>query len=86
MAFLQSQYASGPNLQFATDDKSGLQAAFGAKWKLGAPYTIVIAPDGTKVLYEKEGKIDLLALRRAVLANMADTRGYPGNQAYWAGK
>lgn len=86
MAFLQAQYASGPNLQFATNDRSGLQAALGAKWKLGVPYTIVIGPDGTKVLYEKEGKIDLLALRRTVLANMADTRGYPGNQAYWAGK
>ncbi len=86
MAFLQQQYASGPNLQFATDDKAGLQAAFGAKWRLGTPYTIVIAPDGKKVLYEKEGRIDLLALRRTVLANMADTAGYPGNRAYWASK
>jgi peroxiredoxin len=86
MAFLQKQYASGPNLQFATNDKTGLQAAFGAKWKMGTPYTVVIAPDGKEVLYEKEGKIDLLALRRTALANMADTRGYPGNQAYWAEK
>ena len=85
MAFLQKQYASGPNLQFATNAKSGLQAAFGAKWRAGMPYTVVIAPDGTKVLYEKEGKIDLLALRRTVLATMSDTTGYPGNQAYWAG-
>ena len=26
---------------------------------------------------------DLLAFRRSMLANIADTAGYPGNKAYW---
>ena len=43
---------------------------------------MVIAPDG-KVLYQKEGKLDILEMRRAILANMPDTKAYFGQQAYW---
>jgi hypothetical protein len=43
---------------------------------------MVIGPVG-KVLYEKEGKIVILELRRVILANMPDTRSYIGQQAYW---
>ena len=85
MEFLQKQYASGRNLQFATTDRNSLQAAFGVKWNAALPYTVVIGPDG-KILYQKEGKFDLLTLRRTVLATMPDTAGYIGNQAYWARK
>jgi peroxiredoxin len=80
--FLKKQYASSPNKQFASADAAALQAAWGARWKLGTPFTMVIAPDG-KVLYQKEGKVDLLAMRRTILANMPDTRSYIGQQAYW---
>jgi peroxiredoxin len=80
--FLKKQYASSPNKQFATDDRAGLQAAWGAKWNPTAPLTMVIAPGG-EVLYQKEGKIDILEVRRVVLANMPDTSGYIGSKAYW---
>ena len=82
LAFLKKQYASSPNRQFASADAAGLQAAWGVKWKLGTPLTMVIAPDG-KVLYQKEGKVDVLDMRRTILANMPDTRSYIGQQAYW---
>jgi peroxiredoxin len=82
MEILKKQYASSPNKQFASADAASLQAAWGAKWKLNAPYTMVIGPDG-KVLYQKEGKVDILDLRRVILANMPDTRSYIGQQAYW---
>jgi thioredoxin-related protein len=82
LAFLRKQHASNPNKQFASADAASLQAAWGARWKIGTPFTLVIAPDG-KVLYEKEGKIDILDLRRTILANMPDTRSYIGQQAYW---
>ncbi len=59
-----------------------LQAAWGAKWKTGTPFTIVIGTDG-KVLYQKEGKIDILDVRRTILAHMPDTKSYIGQQAYW---
>ncbi len=81
MALLKKEYASSPNQQFATADRAGLQAAWGESWNLNAPLTMVIAPGG-KVLYRKEGKIDVLEMRRIVLANMPDT-GYVGSQAYW---
>lgn len=82
LAFLKKQYASSPNKQFASADVAGLQSAWGARWKPGVPYTAVIATDG-KLLYEKEGKIDILDVRRTILAHMPDTRSYIGQQAYW---
>ncbi len=82
VAFLQKQYAGGPNKQFASADTAALQAAWGAKCNPAAPYTVVIAPD-CKVLYQKEGKIDILEVRRVILSSIPDSQGYPGNQAYF---
>jgi peroxiredoxin len=82
LAFLKKQYASSPNKQFASGDVAALQAAWGARWKPGTPYTAVIGTDG-KLLYGKEGKIDILDVRRTILANMPDTKSYIGQQAYW---
>ena len=83
MAFLQQQYASGTNLQVDTKDLKGVQAAFGASWRPGDSFTMVLAPDG-KVIYRKEGPLDIHEMRRAVLANMPDGRAYAGQHAYWA--
>jgi peroxiredoxin len=82
LSFLKKQYASSPNKQFSSADVAGLQAAWGGRWKPGTPYTAVIGTDG-KLLYEKEGKIDILDVRRTILANMPDTKSYIGQQAYW---
>lgn len=82
LAFLKQQYASSPNKQFASTDVAALQAAWGAKWKTGTPFTMVIGTDG-KVLYQKEGKIDILDVRRTILAAMPDTKSYIGQQEYW---
>jgi len=82
LAALKKEYASSQNKQFATADRAGLQAAFGEKWNPAAPLTMVIAPGG-EVLYRKEGKIDILEVRRAILAAMPDTKGYIGSKAYW---
>jgi peroxiredoxin len=82
LSFLKKQYASSPNKQFASTDVAALQAAWGAKWRIGTPFTMVIGTDG-KVLYQKEGKIDILEVRRTILAAMPDTKSYIGQQAYW---
>jgi peroxiredoxin len=82
LEFLKAQYASSPNKQFATADAAGLQAAWGAKWNPRSPFTMVIAPGG-EVLYQKEGKIEIVEVRRHILAAMPDTRGYIGSKAYW---
>ena len=82
LEFLKAQYASSPNKQFATAEGAALQAAWGAKWNLRSPFTMVIAPGG-EVLYQKEGKVDIIEVRRHILAAMPDTRGYIGSKAYW---
>ena len=84
LEFLQKQYAGNPNMQFATTDGRSLQSAWGATWNVSSSFTVVIAPDG-KVVYQKEGKLDILELRRAILANMPDVAAYPGQHDYWAG-
>jgi peroxiredoxin len=81
---LQAQHASSKNLQFATTDTYGLQAAFDAHWEAGVPYTMVIAPGG-KILYQKQGEVDILEVRRAILANL-ENETYVGHPEYWAQK
>jgi thiol-disulfide isomerase/thioredoxin len=81
---LQAQHASGRNLQFASDDTYALQAAFDAKWDAGVPFTMVIAPGG-RVIYQEQGPVDVLAMRRAILANL-ENETYVGHPAYWATK
>ncbi|MGA7409247.1 MAG: redoxin domain-containing protein [Bryobacteraceae bacterium] len=81
---LEKQHASTRNLQFASDDTYAMQAAFDPKWESAVPYTMLIAPDG-KVIYQKQGEIDVLELRRIILANLPDP-DYLGHRAYWATK
>jgi hypothetical protein len=45
---------------------------------------MLIAPDG-KVLFQKQGDLDILALRRVILGNLPDP-DYIGHRAYWAAK
>jgi len=84
LKFLQKQHATSRNLIFASSDTYALQAAFDPKWESGVPLTILLAPDGT-VLYKQTGDLDVLALRRVILANL-DDESYKGHRAYWAGK
>jgi thiol-disulfide isomerase/thioredoxin len=81
MKILQEQHASSRNLQFGSDDTYALQAAFDAHWDAGVPFTMVIAPGG-KVLYQEQGELDILAVRRAILANLENDT-YVGHPAYW---
>jgi peroxiredoxin len=80
MKFLEKHHATSRNLLFASTDTYALQAAFDAKWESAQPYTVLIAPDG-KVLYRREGEVDLLELRRTILANLQTD--YPGFREYW---
>ena len=84
LKMLQKMHASTRNLQFASDDTYAMQAAFDAKWEAGVPFTMLIAPGG-KVLYQKQGEVDVLELRRIILANLDDS-DYLGHRAYWAAK
>jgi hypothetical protein len=46
------------------------------------PYTVVLGPDG-KVIYKTVGSVDLLDMRRKILAAMPSD--YVGFNKYWAG-
>jgi thiol-disulfide isomerase/thioredoxin len=81
---LEKQHATSKNLHFASEDTYAMQAAFDAKWEAGVPYTMLLAPGG-KVLYQKQGEVDVLELRRVILANLPDP-DYIGHRAYWATK
>ena len=82
MKTLEAQHASNRNLEFATEDTYGLQAAFDPHWEAGVPYTVVIAPGG-KILYQKQGEVDILEVRRVILANLENDT-YVGHPGYWA--
>ena len=80
MRLLQKMHATSRNLLFDSNDTAALQAAFDPKWESAVPYTVLIAPDGG-ILYQKQGSIDVLELRRTILANLPSD--YEGFNRYW---
>ena len=77
---LEKMHATSRNLLFDSNDTAGLQAAFDPSWESAVPYTVLIAPDG-KVLYQKQGSVDILELRRTILADLESD--YEGFNRYW---
>ncbi len=73
LEFLKGQQASNRNLIFATDDDYALVEALDPAWSGTLPYTLLVAPGG-KVLYRKEGKADILELRRAIVGSLPEDR------------
>lgn len=80
---LEKMHATSRNLLFANADTAALQVAFDPAWESAVPYTVLIASDG-KVLYRKQGSVDMLELRRTILANLPS--GYEGFNKYWLGQ
>jgi thiol-disulfide isomerase/thioredoxin len=81
--FLRRHHASHRNLQFATPDVYGLQAAFDPKMPASLPFTLLLAPNGD-VLYQELGASDIPRLRRAILANLPDDPTVAGQRTYWS--
>ena len=81
---LERLHASGRNLLFGSTDTDGMQSAFDPKWDSGVPYTVLLSPDG-KLLYQEQGELNILKLRRTILANLPDP-DYIGPRAYWQRK
>jgi peroxiredoxin len=80
LRFLQRKHATSENLLFGSDDTAALQAAFDPKWQSAVPYTVLLGPNG-KVLYSSLGSVDILQLRRKILAAMPSD--YIGFNKYW---
>ena len=81
MRVLEKMHATSRNLLFNSNDTAALQAAFDPKWDSAVPYTVLISPEG-KVLYQKQGSVDILELRRTILANLPSD--YEGFNRYWS--
>ena len=82
LKFLQRKHATSRNLLFASDDTAALQKSFDPKWESAVPYTVLLAPGG-EVLYSTIGSVDMLQLRRKILASVPAE--YIGFQQYWKG-
>jgi peroxiredoxin len=78
--FLQRKHATSRNLLFASDDTAALQKAFDPHWESAVPYTMLLAPGG-QVLFSTTGSVDMLELRRKILASVP--AAYIGFQKYW---
>jgi peroxiredoxin len=82
---LEKKHATSRNLMFESGDTKDFERAFdpGSESAQGStlPYTVLIAPDG-KIAYRMLGAVDLLELRRTILANI--DWEYDGFRRYWA--
>lgn len=79
---LKTQYATTRNVQVSSGDVAAMPKVFGVKWNPAQPFTMVIGPDG-KVLYQREGRIDIYEVRRVILASFPDAPGWPGIHEYY---
>ena len=82
LAALEKQHAGNRNFVFGTTDGYALQKVFDPEWNGAVPYTALLGPDG-KVLWKYQGELDMLALKRIILAALPDD-DYIGQRAYWA--
>jgi thiol-disulfide isomerase/thioredoxin len=80
LRMLNKNRATSKNLLFASSDTEALQKAFDPTWESAVPYTILLDANG-KVLYKNLGSVDILELRRTILANMPSD--YIGFNQYW---
>ena len=85
LAFLKKMNATTCNLLYGSDDTYAMQDAFDPDAGSAVPVTVLLGPQGN-VLYHEQGEIDLMQIRRAILANLPDDPDHVGSQAYWTKK
>jgi thiol-disulfide isomerase/thioredoxin len=81
LRMLKHFHSTGRNLLFDSAETESLQKAFNPKWDSAVPYTVFLDPDG-KILYEQLGSLDILQLRRTILAHLPSD--YAGFNQYWS--
>ncbi len=79
---LTRYHAANTNLLFGSTDSYALMHSFDSDWNSAVPYTALLGPDG-KVIWKLQGELDMLALKRRILASLPDD-DYVGQHAYWS--
>jgi peroxiredoxin len=75
MKFLKDKQASSKNYLFNADDKYKLIEALDPKWQGALPYTVLVEPGG-KIVYGKQGPIDVKEMKKAIVENPLIGRFY----------
>jgi thiol-disulfide isomerase/thioredoxin len=75
LKFLKGKEASNTNYLFSVDDKYKLIEAVDPKWQGALPYTILVEPGG-KIVYGKQGTIDVAEMKRTIVENPMIGRYY----------
>ncbi len=73
--FLKEKHASGRNYIFSLDDKYKLIEAIDPKWQGALPYTVLLEPGG-KVIYSRQGRVNVAALKKQIVENPLIGRFY----------
>ncbi|MGB7844579.1 MAG: redoxin domain-containing protein [Candidatus Acidiferrum sp.] len=84
LSALTKLHATSRNLIPGSTDIYTLLAAFDPDWNAAVPFTMLIRSNG-EVLYQNQGAITPLDLRRLIIASLPDD-DYLGHQAYWLTK
>jgi peroxiredoxin len=75
LKFLKGKQASGKNYLFSIDDKYKMIEAIDPKWQGALPYTVLVEPGG-KIVYGKQGRIDVKEMKKAIVENPLIGRFY----------
>ena len=75
LKFLKTSQASNKNYLFSIDDKYKLIEAIDPKWQGALPYTILVEPGG-KIVYGKQGRIDVPEMKKTIVENKMMGRYY----------
>lgn len=75
LKFLKGKEASNKNYLFNIDDKYKLIEAIDPNWQGALPYTILVEPGG-KIVYGKQGRINVPEMKRTIVENRLIGRYY----------
>jgi thiol-disulfide isomerase/thioredoxin len=68
LKFLKGKEASNKNYLFSIEDKYKLIEAIDPKWQGALPYTVLVEPGG-KIVYGKQGRIDVAEMKKTIVDN-----------------
>ena len=75
LKFLKGKQASNKNYLFSIDDKYKLIEAIDPKWQGALPYTVLVEPGG-KIVYGKQGRINVPEMKKTIVENKLIGRYY----------